>query len=68
MAENTTAGQRKGALDPSPVVKHEQTLEIEQVHEDAYVTGFKLVLVVASLAMACFLVLMDTMVISTVRC
>lgn len=31
-----------------------------------YVTGFKLALVVASVALACFLMLLDTMVISTV--
>jgi hypothetical protein len=32
----------------------------------AYVTGFKLALVVASIALGCFLMLVDTMVISTV--
>ena len=32
-----------------------------------YVTGFKLVLVVAPAVLACFLMLVDTMVISTVR-
>jgi hypothetical protein len=31
-----------------------------------YVTGLKLVMIVASVAMACFLMLVDTMVISTV--
>lgn len=33
-----------------------------------YVTGFKLALVVGSVALACFLMLLDTMVISTVSC
>lgn len=32
-----------------------------------YVTGFKLAIIVASVALACFLMLLDTMVISTVR-
>lgn len=31
-----------------------------------YVTGFKLAIIVASVALACFLMLLDTMVISTV--
>lgn len=31
-----------------------------------YVTGFKLALVIGSLALACFLMLLDTMIISTV--
>lgn len=32
------------------------------------VTGIKLALVVASVALACFLILLDTMVVSTVSC
>lgn len=34
--------------------------------EPEYVTGFKLTLIVASVALGCFLMLIDTMVISTV--
>lgn len=34
--------------------------------EPQHVTGIKLVLIVASVALACFLMLVDTMVISTV--
>ncbi|KAF2757491.1 MFS general substrate transporter [Pseudovirgaria hyperparasitica] len=35
------------------------------VRETEYVTGFKLVLIVASMALACFLMLLDTMIVST---
>lgn len=33
-----------------------------------YLTGIELVLIVSSVALACFLMLLDTMVVSTVRC
>jgi hypothetical protein len=44
----------------------EDTAGDSQGCEPEYVTGVKLVLVVASVALACFLMLVDTMVISTV--
>jgi hypothetical protein len=43
----------------------EDTAGDSQGCEPEYVTGVKLVLVVASVALACFLMLVDTMVIST---
>lgn len=39
---------------------------LDQSSESQYVTGIKLVLVVASVALGCFLMIVDTMVISTV--
>lgn len=42
----------------------EQTCDDQRV----YVTGFKLGIVVSSICLSCFLMLLDTMVISTVRC
>lgn len=46
--------QKPGKIDTSPKTSVE------------YVTGFKLVLIVSSVALACFLMLLDTMVIGTV--
>lgn len=40
--------------------------EVIQPDEQEYVTGFKLAIIVASVALACFLMLLDTMIISTV--
>jgi hypothetical protein len=40
--------------------------EVAKPDEPEYVTGFKLVIIVASVALACFLMLLDTMIISTV--
>ena len=40
--------------------------EVVKPDEPEYVTGFKLVIIVASVALACFLMLLDTMIISTV--
>ncbi|KAK7709063.1 hypothetical protein SLS64_006547 [Diaporthe eres] len=41
-------------------------IEVNANSDAEYVTGFKLALVVGSVALACFLMLLDTMVISTV--
>jgi hypothetical protein len=40
--------------------------EVVKPDEPEYVTGFKLAIIVASVALACFLMLLDTMIISTV--
>lgn len=40
--------------------------EVVTPDESEYVTGFKLAIIVASVALACFLMLLDTMIISTV--
>jgi hypothetical protein len=49
--------------------KSEQCSEIALQSDNTtnYVAGFKLAMVVGSMALACFLMLLDTMVISTVR-
>ncbi|KAH6845699.1 major facilitator superfamily domain-containing protein [Chaetomium sp. MPI-CAGE-AT-0009] len=39
--------------------------EVIKPEEPEYVTGFKLAIIVASVALACFLMLLDTMIIST---
>jgi hypothetical protein len=41
------------------------TPDLKPCDTNEYVTGFKLAIVVASVALACFLMLVDTMVIST---
>jgi hypothetical protein len=41
-------------------------IEIKPDNAKGYVTGIKLALIVGSVALACFLMLLDTMVISTV--
>ncbi|KAI1800663.1 efflux pump [Daldinia bambusicola] len=43
----------------------EGTLEIHHDNSTQYVTGIKLALIVASVTLACFLMLLDTMVVST---
>lgn len=43
-----------------------ETTKVEEKEESQYVTGVKLGVIVASVALACFLMLVDTMVISTV--
>ncbi|KAF4633295.1 hypothetical protein G7Y89_g4835 [Cudoniella acicularis] len=55
--------QRETDSDASHMGKPEPETQLSDVNE--YVTGFKLAIVVASVAMACFLMLVDTMVIST---
>ncbi|RYP40399.1 hypothetical protein DL767_001754 [Monosporascus sp. MG133] len=49
--------------EPTKILKTEA--EQEQETESEYVTGYKLAVVVASVALSCFLMLLDTMVIST---
>lgn len=51
-------------LDPDD--KEMGKVGINTNSDTEYVTGFKLVLIVGSVALACFLMLLDTMVISTV--
>lgn len=54
---------------PSPDKQSVQAVEPEATPDGTgdYVTGLKLVLVVAGVALACFLMLIDTMIISTVH-
>ena len=54
------ASQSDRAPDDAVITHHHEDFKPE------YVTGVKLVLVVASVALGCFLMLVDTMVISTV--
>jgi hypothetical protein len=44
----------------------ESHIESEQNVEVEYITGYKLAVVVACVALSCFLMLLDTMIISTV--
>lgn len=50
-----------------PDNKEDGDVDIKSHDENEYVTGFKLALIVGSCALACFLMLLDTMVISTVN-
>lgn len=54
--------------ETSIVDSKEDVVKSEDHHDNPneYVTGIKLVLIVASVALACFLMLLDTMVVSTV--
>lgn len=68
MPEKNTIHQQESDLDALQMTKLEPESDTPLDDTPIYVTGFKLALVVACLAMACFLVLMDTMIISTVSC
>lgn len=48
--------------------KASQNVNPEKQQDDGgeYVTGYKLAIIVASIALSCFLMLLDTMIISTV--
>lgn len=46
--------------------KEAAKVDIKSDSADEYVTGFRLALIVGSVALACFLMLLDTMVVSTV--
>lgn len=59
-----SAAEEKPTLDTSD--QEASNIDVVSDSEAHYVTGFKLALVVASVALACFLMLLDTMVISTV--
>lgn len=65
--ESTEVSSNSRSSIPKNAINTSQT-ENQQDSTDEYVTGFKLVVIVASVAMACFLMLVDTMVIGTVRC
>lgn len=56
----------ESSIPPGDGAKGISEKEDEHHTEVQYVTGIKLVLVVTSVALACFLMLVDTMVISTV--
>lgn len=45
-----------------------EVVDVQPNSADEYVRGFKLALIVGSVALACFLMLLDTMVVSTVSC
>ncbi|KUJ18477.1 MFS general substrate transporter [Mollisia scopiformis] len=61
--EITTLPAEIGSKSSSMKNDYELKTSVTDVNE--YVTGFKLVIIVASVAMACFLMLVDTMVINT---
>ena len=78
--ENTTsmagvvpAERKPGLSSPEETLvlgsgdKKDGKVDIKLESAAGYVTGFKLALVVGSVALACFLMLLDTMVISTVN-
>ncbi|KAI0964897.1 major facilitator superfamily domain-containing protein [Xylaria arbuscula] len=50
---------------PEANIKTEELADASTYDADEYVTGHKLVILVACIAMSCFLVLIDTMVVST---
>lgn len=52
--------------DSDKVDKLDTSTNPEVQDTDQYVTGLKLAIIVSSVALACFLMLVDTMVISTV--
>ncbi|KAI0023437.1 efflux pump [Xylariomycetidae sp. FL0641] len=74
---NTVPTSRRSSVEPSPEVLLPTKTPVIHSKDDVggadglnddseeYVTGMKLVLVVASVALACFLLLLDTMVVST---
>ncbi|KAI9691905.1 MAG: hypothetical protein M1822_007978 [Bathelium mastoideum] len=73
-AAMTLAAEHHSALSSSPDASHNSngekannviTTDSSEDFELQYVTGVKLVLIVAGVALGCFLMLVDTMVIST---
>lgn len=50
----------------SPDAKRVEKIDVKPDDAAEYVIGFKLALIVGSVALACFLMLLDTMVIGTV--
>jgi hypothetical protein len=71
MEDHATPQTAESVSPVAQEVKHELPLDTERddAPKDAsinYVTGWKLVVVVAGVALACFLMLIDTMIISTV--
>jgi hypothetical protein len=76
--EKPPFSQEKGAISRQTEVANADhvspaTLRVEEPAEtwdekSQYLTGFKLVTVIACMCLACFLMLIDTMVVSTVSC
>jgi hypothetical protein len=53
---------------PAPPIEQKSVVTAAENHDNGgYVTGVRLVIIVSSITLACFLMLLDTMVVSTVR-
>jgi hypothetical protein len=61
-----TAADSDADVRPPPSASDSPHIEKQQDEGAKYITGYKLAIVVACVALSCFLMLLDTMIISTV--